>query len=77
MTPQLIEKMNFPASIGRVNRLYFWPELDAQKSVKYVPAPDINHADAIRTRGDARLFPYFFIYFSGLQPLTSRQGAFS
>ena len=31
-----LKKISFPDRIGRVNGLYFWPEVDAEKSVKYV-----------------------------------------
>ncbi len=51
--------------------------MDAEKSVKYIPATHINEPRAVRSRGGARILYNFPMYINEVTPLTSRQGAFS
>ena len=51
--------------------MYFCQKWDAQKSVKYVSAEQINHARAVHSRGGALILRNFLRYINVLIQLTS------
>jgi hypothetical protein len=48
----LFEKNRFGPLVVRFKGMYFWTEVDALKSVKYILAPNINHDSTLGSRGE-------------------------
>jgi hypothetical protein len=54
---------NFSGKIQEVNGMYLFAQLDAEMSVKYIPATPVNHAGALRCcAGGAAILIFSDVY---------------